>query len=232
MAIETATPSLSQQPSSTLIDLFFDTEDPEERDVLCDALALRADKTALSFFVAMLEQDEDPYLQVAAAAALLPHSAYEAAARAHLLGVLAQGADEVLFEEALAALLLTPSAELYDALQALGADEGRDLFERRLARVAMEQLDAARTVQAARALLRDEQAFMREPLDLAALALAALVRSGTQEDAATIDVAAHKLPQLMGPGLDADDLSALQDLFEEAQAVIRADTGEATDTIA
>ncbi len=115
-----------------------------------------------------------------------------------------------------------PYPHMFDDLAAIAADTGRDVSERRLAKVALEQVDETRARLLAREFVQHSDRIIQEPLDLLSITLATLVRSAAPEDGALMRAASAALPGAMGPEADTDDLQALQDMFAEAQALVAA----------
>jgi len=218
-----ATDSLSEQPSEALTELFFDCEQPDERDAIFEILAGRTDATSRAFLEAVMGHDEDPFMQAQAAHALLAQGME--AARAHLLQILHEGGDELLFEEALVALVQVDGPGLFGVLEAIARDEQRDLSERRLAMVGMDQADAEASLSTCRQLLRAGDALRGLPLDLLSFAVGALVRSGTPEDRQLLDAAVAQLPPAAG-WPDPDDREAVLDVLAEGQALMNAEATE------
>lgn len=215
--------ALAEQPTDTLVELFFDCEEPEERDALFDVVAARGDGPSHAFLAAVMAQDDDPYLRVAAARALLVHDVE--GAREYLFTQLQRSSDELLFEDALTALLERPGPGLFEMLIPLAADDQRDIAERRLVQVALAQLDESRALKACRALLSSPQEAAKQPLDVLSVKLSLLVRSGTAEDAAIVDAAIEELLRTAEPGPSSDDSEALLDAFVEARALMAAAPG-------
>jgi len=217
-----ATPTLSDQPSEALTELYFDCEQPDERDVIFEVLAGRTDATSMAFLQAVMGHDDDPFMRAQAAQALMGQGGQEA--RAHLLQILHEGGDELLFEEAMAALLEVDGPSLFGPLQAIVADEARDLSERRLAMVGMDQADPEASLAECRQLLGQKDVVRQLPLDLLSFAVAAVVRSGKPEDKELLEAAVAQLP-LTG-WVDADDREAVLEVLAEGQGLMGAEPVE------
>jgi hypothetical protein len=214
-----ATETLEALASDPLIALYFETESPEERDVLFEVLAQRDDPSVLAFLAAMLAHDDDPFMRVAAASALALRG--HAEARAFLTETLQQSFDDGLFESAVAALVGLPDpAQSYALLAAIWQDAARDGLDRRVAMVGMEQLDSARALAAFRAALAARDAVPNLPLDLLGGCAAALVRSGTEADKDA--VRALQASAQRASFEDPADRDAILDLCAEALALFEA----------
>jgi hypothetical protein len=214
-----ASQTLSDQPSEALTELYFDCEQPDERDAIFEVLAGRTDGTSKAFLEAVMGHDDDPFMRAQAAHALLGQGVPEA--RAQLLQILEEGGDELLFEEAMAALLEVDGPSLFGPLQAIVADGQRDLSERRLAMVGMDQADPQASLAQCRGLLGHIDGIGQLPLDLLSFAVAVLVRSGDPVDQELLAAAVAKLPQ--EGWADGDDREAVLEILAEGQALMGAD---------
>lgn len=211
---------LDAQPSASLCELFFESEEPDERDALFDLLSHREDSVSLAFTAAVMQQDDDPYLRVAAARARLNQGQDRDQAWDCLRATMQDASDEVLFEEALEALVASDGPRIYDDLFAITLNADCDTTQRRLACVGMERANAPLALKDLRQKLSDVQIWRTWPHDVLAHGVAVLVRSAAPEDEALLARLISLLPGQPWP--DADDAQALYDLLAEAEALIEA----------
>lgn len=132
--------ALSPEDIATLISIYFDLEEPEERDEAFAQISQCNSPLALDFLGNMLSADHDPYLRSAAAARLARLGHPEAVA---LLGEDLNDPEEpFFFEQAALALGEIIGPPFFDTLRAIWADPQRDPEDRRAAMLAMETLDS------------------------------------------------------------------------------------------
>jgi hypothetical protein len=203
---------------ATLVAVYFESEEPEERDAIFARIASDPDEAATTFLAAMMAHDEDPYLRVAAAGQLLLRGLPQA--YSYLLDLLQNAPDDMLFEQALDSLLVQPDANLYAVLAAVFSDDQRDVAERHLAMLGMEHCDLAASLALFRTALTASNAATALPLELLCAALAALVRSATDEDEAAMMAFDRHIQTVPLP--DPDDRAGLLDLCAESVALMAA----------
>lgn len=197
-----------------LVALYFAAAEPEERDAVFGELAAWPLEASRPFMAAVLAHDEDPYMRAAAAGVLWREG--DAPAHRHLMDLLHGAKDELLVEQALAALLQAQPQQLFEPARALWQDAARPLAIRRLGMLGMEQADAAASYTAFRGALAAWGPA--DPVELTAMALMAMVRLGTADaEAAIADVRTRIGTQ---PG-NAED-TTLMDLCDEALALVAA----------
>lgn len=173
--------------TAELIDLYFEAEQPAERDALFARLAARRGAEVDAFFWALVAHDDDIFLRLAAAAELATRG-YDQARAVLTDTLLAAGDDEVL-EEAIDAWVRVAGADAFPALHALFLDAERDGGERLLAMNGMERADGP---QAARAFVAALAEMPQQRLFDAAV-LEAMVGTFVREDAAGAPAALQAL---------------------------------------
>lgn len=134
--------TLDTLASAELIDLYFETDQPAERDAVLSQLAARREPEVDAFLVALLAHDDDIFLRLTAAAELGARGF--AQARDVLTATLREAGDDEVLEEAIDAWVRVAGPEAYEALVELFADLERDVGERLLALAGMERADGAR----------------------------------------------------------------------------------------
>ena len=183
---------LAELPVDDLIDLYFEAEEPSERDLVFAQLCTHEGPQVDGFLSALLAHDDDVFLRLTAASQLVGRG--YAPARQVLLDTLFAAGDDEVFEEAVDALVRACGAEAFDELAPLAADAERDLSERLAAMVGMERADGPR---AAAAFLADVAKLPgAEPLDAALLEgmLGCFVREQTAEALPALQALLARLP--------------------------------------
>ncbi|MBI5509122.1 MAG: HEAT repeat domain-containing protein [Deltaproteobacteria bacterium] len=127
-----------------LIEVYFDLEEPDERDVLFDQLCRLDTPVVTEFLRTMLSHDEDDYVRAEAACELCRRG--DADGIAALEADLADPEEPYFFERAVQALAEIRGPAFYDTAAALWRDPERDAEERREAMLGMETADPARAV--------------------------------------------------------------------------------------
>ena len=172
-------PTLSPDDQAReLTDLYFDLEDPVERDVVFDKLAALDSDIVREFFASMMDHDEDDYLRAAAAAELARRGDAEALAR--LEDEVQDPSDLTLFTQALHALAELRGQAFYEVAAAVWRDAAREGAERREAMQVLESLDVARALQDFLAWISDITDVHTLADDLVEVAMAAFVRHDFQ----------------------------------------------------
>jgi len=137
--------AINEEETEALIDLYFDLEEPDERDALLEQLIANPLPVVTEFFKVMLHEDEDDYMRALAAAAL---------ARRHVPeGIEALEADledpdePFFFENAVKALCEVRGVNFYETLHAMWIDADCDGDRRREVMLGMESLDLDRALR-------------------------------------------------------------------------------------
>lgn len=130
--------------AESLIELFFELDDPEERDVVIEKLAAFDDTMVTEFFRAVADEDDDPYLRAAAWAELARRGVPEgiAALEKHL----ADPDEPYFFEHAVQSLAVARGPAFYDTLLAISRDPERDGTLQRIATEWLEEVDSDRAL--------------------------------------------------------------------------------------
>ena len=166
-------PSDPEAEARELIDLYFELEEPAERDVVLDRLTAIPAPLVTDFLRTMMDEDEDEFMRAAAACELARRGVAEAMA---LLEEDLANPDEIFFfTNAIEGLAACRGPAFYDTLRDLWADPTRDSDERREAMKGMEQVDAPRALADFVALVdgqRDFQQFADDQVETAILLFA------------------------------------------------------------
>ena len=127
-----------------LIELYFELETDEERDVVIDKLTALDHPLVTEFFRTAAGEDDDELVRVRALVALTIRG--DQAATAALDALVAAPDDLLAFDVALASLARLRGPAFYETLTSIWRDENRGADERRSAMIAMEHLDAPRAL--------------------------------------------------------------------------------------
>lgn len=139
-----ASPEEAEADTITLIEVYFDTEEPAERDALLEELCRIKLPVVTEFFKAVLVEDEDDYVRATVAA--------ELARRGEKEGLEAIEADledpeePFFFENALKTLCEIRGVGFYDTLKSMWQDPECDGDKRRDVMLGMEMLDLNRAL--------------------------------------------------------------------------------------
>jgi hypothetical protein len=186
--------------AEALIELYFELEDDDEREVVLEKLEVMDSPMVREFWRAAAHEDDDELVQVRANTYLAKRA--DADALAALKATIADPDDLVVFEEALHAVATVEGAAFFPTLEALWRDASRDADERRTAMTVMELVDNARALASFDAwigTLGDVEAF---PDDQVELVLLAYLRA---EHAAAIPLLEALLARLTESSRDMDD---------------------------
>jgi hypothetical protein len=157
-----------------LIEVYFDLEEPAERDALFDRLVALRSPVVDEFLAAMMDEDEDDYVRAAAAAELARRGSPAAVAR--LEADLADPEEPFFFDNALQTLVAVRGPAFYDTLRALWHDAERDDAERRQAMLGLEAADLARALGDFVMFVEAQHDVSDLPDDQLEVAIAAFVR--------------------------------------------------------
>ena len=202
-----------EEQASTLIDIYFELDEPIERDALLDQLMKIKTDEVSRFLEEMAHQDEDPFLRSCAAAELCK--------RGQLSFVSILEADfkdpnnAELFAQAASALVALRGAELFPALEAAWKSTERDPAQREEALLAMEQVDAQKTLALVTTWLTNVDS--PDSLDDELIEQAALLFARHQYSEAK-RVFSHL--QTIAARLDTQARTDFEGLLEEAQSLI------------
>ncbi len=138
----------SLEPESdvaSLVHLYFEVEEPEERDEIFDQIAKEESPLSNQFLEAMLHEDQDYFVRSAAAAKLARRGHPDAVAL--LESDLNDPEEPFFFEQAVIVLGEIIAAPFYDTLQKIWRSRERAGYQRREAMLGMEAVDAPRACQ-------------------------------------------------------------------------------------
>lgn len=157
--------------AEALIELYFELEDDDERDIVLGKLEAIDTPLVTEFWRTAAAEDDDELVRARALANLARRGDAEAKDALHAL---VDGPDDtVVFEEALRSLALLGGQPYYATLEALWRDETRSADERRIAMTVMESVDPARALEAFAAFidgLGDAATFPDDQVEVVMLA--------------------------------------------------------------
>ncbi len=208
----------TDENATDLIEIYFELDEPMERDTLLDQLISIETEEVTGFLEEMAHQDEDPYLRSTAAAELCRRGKldFESILRADF----DDPNEPELFAQAAAALANLHGGTFYDTLKTAWADAQRDPAQREEALLAMEALDSTRTltvVDEALSALQTLDGLDDEFLEQAALLFA---RHDYERATAIFDELGQHA-RALEPAAQADLLS----LLEEARSLFIREDG-------
>jgi len=134
----------AEAEASELIEVYFELEEPTERDALFDQLIAIEAPVVTEFLRVMMLEDEDEYVRAAAAAELARRGVAEAIEI--LTGDLEDPEEPFFFEQAVQVLAEVLGTEFYGTLVTLWQDPNRDADQRREAMLGLETIDAERAL--------------------------------------------------------------------------------------
>lgn len=215
-----ASPPISAATADELIALYFACEDADERDIVFERLVALEPLQTRAFFDAMMRDDEDEFMRVAAATVLVERG--DVAAIAVLLEQMQSGGDVTLFEQALAGLLQVPGLALYPVLVAIWHDSGREPAERRAAMLGMELLDAEQASLAMVSFVDDLRNLRRFADDQLEVAMAMLARQPLPAGLAALERLAARIEAMACADTDAaEDQRELLAFVNEGVTLVR-----------
>lgn len=198
-------PADSEDDAATLIEVYFDLEEPEERDALFDRLVALKSPLVTNFLRAMMEEDEDDYVRAAAAAELAKRGVDKAIG--HLEDDLADPQEPFFFEHAIAVLSEVRGVGFYDTLSQIWHDPERDGDQRREAMLGMEALDLERAMADFTQMVADQHDIETLPDDQLEVAIMAFVRHGHTEAVAALEGLQERIRA--AENIDADERTEL-----------------------
>jgi hypothetical protein len=163
-----------EREAQELIDVYFELEEPSERDVVFDKIVALEMPIATAFLRAMMDEDDDELVRASAAAALATHGIPEAVAR--LEADLVEPEELFFFENAIAALAAIRGPAFYNAMRSIWLDQARDADERRHAMLATESVDAPRALAELESFVKGQRDMAALPDDQIELPILAFVR--------------------------------------------------------
>ena len=217
-------PAVTDQPlddldAEALIELYFELDDEDEREVVLAKLEGIELPMVTEFWRAAAHDDDDELVQVRAMAWLAKRG--DAEALAGLMATIEDPDDLIVFEEALAAVATVEGAAFFPRLEQMWRDETRDADERRTAMTVMETIDAPRTLTLFDDFvsgLGDAAAF---PDDQVEVILLAYLRA---EHTAALPLLEAMLTRLeeSSRGMDEDERDELLGMVREGIDLLRA----------
>ena len=200
-----------------LIELYFESDDDDERDVLLGKLEAMDLPVVTEFFRAAATEDDDELIQVRALAVLARRGDAEAT---EALRQIAHDPDDMLvFEEALRGMATVFGTPYFETLVDIWRGE-HSPDERRVAMVVMESLDAPRTLQLYHETIATLGDAAKFPDDQVEAMMLAFVR---HEDYAALPLLGAMLERLTASsaGMDEDERDELLGMVREGIDLLR-----------
>ncbi len=205
----------ADREAAALIEVYFELEEPEERDALVDQLSALDCEVARRFLKTMMETDEDEIVRATAAAVLALRGDPDAIAR--LEADVSDPEDLYFFTHAVQALVELRGAAFYDTLKTIWRDPERDGDERREAMLGMETCDRARALADFLEFVAGLNDFEVMPDDELEVALLAFVRA---EHKAALPALRALAERIAKSALAADERQELTSFVEEGIALL------------
>ncbi|MDP7038612.1 MAG: HEAT repeat domain-containing protein [Myxococcota bacterium] len=216
---ETPSPDEAQEiPLSTdaLIELYFESEEPIERDLLFEQLSSIKDDLATNFLITMMSEDADPYMRQAAAGELARRGMVEA--YEYLIGQL-QHADEFeFFKSAIEFLSQHQGKAILPLLEKIWLDPNRPAAERREALFGIEQTDPKKLLDVCAQFIDTIDPKEHFPDNLLSIALATLAQHDAKEILTHLSALLDRIAQST---LDTNDKEDLSGFIEEGIALLQ-----------
>ncbi len=196
--------------ATDLINVYFELEEPEERDAAFDQIVALRTPIVERFLRAVMQEDVDEYVRAAATAALTRRGDVEAVA------VLATDLDDpeepYFFENAVQVLSEVCGPAIYDRLAMLWRDPERDTDQRRESMLGMETADQARALADFVALVEGIDDITTMPDDQVEVAIMAFLRHGHRE---ALPALAGLRERILAQVTDADERDELSGMVQE-----------------
>ncbi len=205
--------------AEALIELYFELEDEDEREVVLDKLEAFDLPMVTEFWRAAAHEDDDELVRVRALAILAKRGDGEALAG--LRATIEDPDDIIVFEEALQAVAAIESASFFPTVEAIWRDDSRDADERRAAMTVMEAVAPAETVQAFDAFVQTLGEAATFPDDQIEVVLLAYLRA---EHGAAVPLLEAMLERLTATSrdMDEDERDELLGMVREGIELLRA----------
>lgn len=203
-----------------LIDLYFDCDDADERDVVFERIASLEQEKTNAFFEAMMQNDEDEYMRVAAAELLAVRG--NEVAKQVLYRLLEEQHDTDLFEQVLDALVRIDPEHTKLQCQQIFYNRDCDFVERRIALLVLESFDVQAALICAQKFIADLSQPEPRHGDLLELTIGVLVRTPVPESQALLEACMQRMQEHTGisPDMDQDDQEAWLALLEEGLSML------------
>jgi hypothetical protein len=204
--------------AEALIELYFELEDEDEREVVLDKLAAFDLPMVVEFWRAAAHEDDDELVRIRALLVLAKRG--DAEALSGLKATIEDPDDIIVFEEALQAVAAIEGSAFFSTVETIWRDDSRDADERRAAMTVMESVDLEKTLQAFDAFvatLGDAASF---PDDQIEVVLLAYLRA---EHVAAVPLLETMLDRLdaSSRGMDDDERDELLGMVREGIDLLR-----------
>ena len=196
--------------AKALIDVYFELEEPTERDVLFEQIVAIDLPIVTEFLRTMMEHDEDEYVRAAAAAELARRGLAEGVAA--LEADLEEPEELYFFEHAMQVLAELRGPAFYDTALRIWRDSERDADLRREAMVGMEGADPTRAMADFTQFVNDVKDITSLPDDQIEVAIMAFVR---QEHVAAIPALKGLKARVTATDMDPEERAELEAFVQE-----------------
>lgn len=195
--------------AAELIAVYFELEEPVERDALFNRISGNPSPLVTDFLRAMMHEDEDEYVRAAAAAELARRGVAEGFAA--LEADLEEPEELYFFEHSMQTLSELKGLAFYETAAAIWKNSERDADERREAMIGMETSDPTRALADFQAFIEatDIQAMADDQIEVAMLAF---VRHGYHQASEAL---AGLRQRIAAAPLDADERAELEGFVQE-----------------
>ncbi len=208
----------SDLDAEALIELYFELEDDDEREVVLDKLEAFDSPMVAEFWRAAAHEDDDELVRVRALSVLAKRGDHEALAG--LMATIEDPDDIIVFEEALQAVAAIQGAGFFPAVEAIWRDESRDADERRAAMTVMELVDSERTVSAFDAFVASLGDAATFPDDQMEIVLLAYLRTDHEAALPLLEAMLERLTA-SSRGMDEDERDELLGMVREGIDLLR-----------
>ena len=205
----------AEAEAASLIDVYFELEEPAERDALFEQLVAIDVDLVTEFLRVMMLEDEDEYVRAAAAAELARRGVAEAIEL--LTSDLEDPEEPYFFENAVQVLAEVLGAEFYPTLTTLWQDPNRDADQRREAMLGLETIDPERALADFVTFVGGIQEIATMPDDQVEVAMMAFARHG---HAAARPALEELRARVLAADIDADEKSELAGFLAEGISLL------------
>ncbi len=213
------TPEEATREATELIEVYFQLEEPIERDLAFERITALDVPIVTEFLRAMMEEDEDEYVRSAAAVELAKRGSAEAVA---LLEADLQDPEEpFFFSQAVQALSLVRGASFYDTLRSIWHDNERDAEQRREAMLGLEGLDTERALADFAAFIDGQAEIESMADDQVEVAMLAFARNGYKAAAGPLG---NLKERVLKTDLDPEEREELAAFLQEGIDLLADDT--------
>lgn len=209
----------SDLDAEALIELYFELDDEEQRNVVLEKLEAVDSPMVRDFWRAAAHEDDDELVQVRALAALAKHG--DADALNGLMLTIEDPEDLIVFDVALQAVAAIQGPAFFPTLEAIWRDEARDSDERRSAMNVMEAIDVDRTMALFDAFIAGLGDVTTFPDDQVEVVLLAYLRADHTAALPLLEAMLARLAE-SSKAMDEDERDELLGMVREGIDLLRA----------